>query len=618
MTEDPTELYSSDICHPQISQPVAIYSPLGSECGITCPLSDNTSNDVASVHKLCDNFDTLAQNSVVANAESICGYDDVQMSDSCSIEYDMSVCMDPDFIESSIGQNDFVSGDDDQFSYYDCSNVIPVCPMSVRLQPRHHIGTLESQMNAACWDYYLGYEDDIFTRDYLSKSIHFGFDIVDDYAPVPSYNCHNYSSVCSGPAHDYVSKIIQQEIIEGKYIRADYVPHCVHALGAVPKSDNTFRPITDCRRPIGQSINNFMNVICDDFSYCSVDDVAASMTEGCYMASVDIASAYRSMSVNPDHWTYQGVSWNLNDSPEYLMDTRMCFGLKCAPFQFTKVSNFVKDTMTRMGYKGIINYLDDFLVFGNTFQECQQAQVMLVTLLGQLGFNVSWKKCSSPSRSTRYLGIIFDSVDMCLILPDDKIDKLRSELKFFEKRSRATKRQLQRLCGILSYSAKVIKGARTFSRRVIDLLKKLPEGNPRIRLTTDFRYDMEWWDKCASSFNGYEYIIKRNEGDGPVFYTDSSLTGYGMVTSSDWIAGFYNSEDTPVFACDSCQDYHWFNVQVPLDSDNINYLELIPVYIGILRLAPLWRNHHMLCYSDNTQVVSMINRGTSANSSAMH
>ena len=57
-------------------------------------------------------------------------------------------------------------------------------------------------------------------------------------------------------------------------------------------------------------------------------------------------------------------------------------------------------------------------------------------LLGQPGFMVSWKKY--------------------------KIDKLFLELACFDGLVRATKRQLHGLCGILSYSAEVIKGARTF------------------------------------------------------------------------------------------------------------------------------------------------------------
>ena len=84
----------------------------------------------------------------------------------------------------------------------------------------------------------------------------------------------------------------------------------------------------------------------------------------------------------------------------------------------------------------------------------------------------------------------------------------------------------------------------------------------------------------------------------------------------DWIGGFFNKNQCPMFECDTCFDYHWINVEVPEDC-HINYLELIPVYIGLLIFANLFPDSHIVCYSDNTQVVSMINKGTSANHRAM-
>ena len=86
--------------------------------------------------------------------------------------------------------------------------------------------------------------------------------------------------------------------------------------------------------------------------------------------------------------------------------------------------------MKKLGYEYVINHLEDILVLSETYDECQEAQTMLITLLGQLGFHVSLKKCSSPSQLTQYLGIIFDSVNMKLVLPQAKMDKLYFELNF--------------------------------------------------------------------------------------------------------------------------------------------------------------------------------------------
>ena len=379
----------------------------------------------------------------------------------------------------------------------------------------------------------------------------------------------------------------------------------------------SFRPITDCRRPEGFSINNHMDSTFHTFNYVTMDQVAASVTQGCYMASVDISAAYRSISIHPDQWTYQGVMWPINGQLMPLWDARLSFGLRCAPYIFTNISNFVTDTMVRMGYLCVANYLDDFLVFGDTYLECQKVQTALITLLGDLGFLVSWKKCSTPSTSVRYLGIIIDSVNMTLSLPDDKLVKLRKELDFFVDRTRATKKQIQRLCGILAHGAKVIRGGRTFSRRIIDLLSGLGEGNPRIRLSEEFILDLQWWREFAAEFNGQEYIIYPNSGEGHIFATDASLSGYGLVSDYDWQGGFFNAQSYPegYYKCDLSHG-HWINVQVQ-DSQNINYLELVPIWLALQRYSNVWKDTHVLCLTDNTQVVAALRKGHSLNKQSM-
>ena len=372
--------------------------------------------------------------------------------------------------------------------YAEITDVVDIHTVPIYCRDKEHtIGGLYSQLNKTSWLHELSYENDSNLRDYLQFGVLNGVYIVNPEEEVESYFCKNYASVLEGDAHLFVDSLLKDELSQQKYILTDQQPHCVHALGAIPKGDGTYRPITDCKRPLGVSINNCMSDIVTTFSYNSIDDVVALLSPGDYMATIDISAAYRSVSVHPEHWKYQGISWELDGQQRFMLDTRVCFGLKNAPFLYSHISNFVVRCMHRRGYMRIVNYLDDFIVLGDSFQSCQEAQSVLIHLLISLGFYISWKKCTSPSSFTRYLGIDFDSNAMTISLPADKMEKLHNELQFFEGRTRATKRQLQRLCGILSQCGKVVKGSRTFSRRVIDLLKNLSDGNPRVNLTPGFR-----------------------------------------------------------------------------------------------------------------------------------
>ena len=63
------------------------------------------------------------------------------------------------------------------------------------------------------------------------------------------------------------------ELAEGMISKVDFKPTCVHSLGAVPKSGGGMRPITDCSRLIGRSVNNHCDSLFREFKYKSVDDV---------------------------------------------------------------------------------------------------------------------------------------------------------------------------------------------------------------------------------------------------------------------------------------------------------------------------------------------------------
>lgn len=479
---------------------------------------------------------------------------------------------------------------------------------------------LGSQMHIPSWDYELSYENDVNLRDYLHFGIHNGFLIVDQDCNVPSYECPNYSSVCSGKAFEFVNDVILKELSNGKYVTSESKPHCVHSLGAVPKKGtNKWRPITDCKRPLGNSINTFMTSTFHKFCYTTVDNIIDMLRPGMFMASIDISAAYRSILVHPSQWKYQGISWSVNGEPTYLLDTHLCFGLRCAPYIFTQVSNFIIRCLKRRGFSNCTAYLDDFLVTGETEQQCFLAQQNLIEILRSLGFFIAWDKCISPTQQLTYLGVTFDTTDMSVKIPPDKLSKLHEELNFFSEKKRATLKQIQRLCGVLAHCSKVVKGGRTFSHRIIELLKGWPPNTKRIRLSDQCKYDILWWKNFADIFNGKNLMIAYNFGQGPHFTTDACFAGYGLWTERDWQAGFFDSPSTPDISSLNSDHTHWVNIHLQdVDSSsNINVLELIPIWLSLIRWGHTWRDLHAVCFTDNTSVMCMVNKGFSVNKKCM-
>ena len=65
---------------------------------------------------------------------------------------------------------------------------------------------------------------------------------------------------------------------------------------------------------------------------------------------------------------------------------------------------------------------------------------------------------------------------------------------------------------------------------------------------------------------------------------------------------------------------NWQSFRPPdITRGNINILELLPILIAARKFGNMWINKRVIVYTDNTQVVSFINRATSKTSAvAMH
>jgi hypothetical protein len=75
-----------------------------------------------------------------------------------------------------------------------------------------------------------------------------------------------------------------------------------------------------------------------------------------------------------------------------------------------------------------IFYLDNNLVLGSTYHNCMANLMKALSLLIEAGFIINWEKSSLiPTTNFTFLGMIWDSVEGALSLPQDKLDRLRGQ-----------------------------------------------------------------------------------------------------------------------------------------------------------------------------------------------
>lgn len=165
---------------------------------------------------------------------------------------------------------------------------------------------------------------------------------------VESFDSENYLSILSEENKSKMDKIVRNEIANGVLEVVSEKSKCIHSLGTVGKPDGGIRPITNCSRPIGKCINDNMGGLTKSFSFKSVDNVVEIMKEKDYVTVVDIKSAYRAVSVDPEHSKLQGIHWEIEGEEKYILDRCLCFGLRCAPFYFFLISEFIYNILSNV------------------------------------------------------------------------------------------------------------------------------------------------------------------------------------------------------------------------------------------------------------------------------
>ena len=164
-------------------------------------------------------------------------------------------------------------------------------------------------------------------------------------------------------------------------------------------------------------------------SYASIDDAATVIlrlgrfTE---LAKLDIASAYCMVPVHPDDRPLLGMRWK----GKLYMDSALPFGLRSAPKVFTAIADGLEWILQERGGCKSIHYLDDFLFMGSPGSaECRASLKLAESTCKMLGVPLALEKQEGPSYQLVFLGIQFDTANLELWLPTEKLERLSTTVK---------------------------------------------------------------------------------------------------------------------------------------------------------------------------------------------
>ena len=221
--------------------------------------------------------------------------------------------------------------------------------------------------------------------------------------------------------------------------------------------------------------------------YTSIDNITNSLVKlgpAAQPDKVDISRAFRHLRVDPADIDLLSSQV---DQHHYI-DISTPFGFHHGSLFFQRCSDAIRYIMTSHGHTGLFNYIDD-LIYTGFSSEIQNSYEFLLNLLQELGLDISHKKLVAPATAVTYLGILVDSVNKTISIPQEKMQEIIKTCKIWSQKMYCSKTNLQSLLGLLLYITKCVKPARFFLNRMLQLLRDNYEVK-KILLTKEFFLDL--------------------------------------------------------------------------------------------------------------------------------
>lgn len=215
----------------------------------------------------------------------------------------------------------------------------------------------------------------------------------------------------SGQEKFVIKQQIDELLEKGAITETDAtVGQFLSCIFLVKKPDGAYRLILNLKR-----LNEFIDT--EHFKLEDSKVVKKLLSLNCFMISIDLKDAYYLISVAESDRKYLRFQFR----GKIYEFTCLPFGLNVAPYVFTKIMKPVISYLRLLKILLVI-YLDDLLIMGPSFESCSKSADIALALLQNLGFIINFNKSQlTPSKRCKFLGLIYDSQEMVVELPTDKI-----------------------------------------------------------------------------------------------------------------------------------------------------------------------------------------------------
>ena len=369
-----------------------------------------------------------------------------------------------------------------------------------------------------------------------------------------------------------------------------------------PKKDARYRRvIVDLSWPQGASINDGVDQVHYLDGPATVKLPTAEymvqrilqLGTGAWLYKTDLARGYRQLRVDPLDWPFLGFrhggSWYLDACPP--------FGLRSAAMCMQRTSEAICYMHEKEGFLSR-PYLDDFGGAEAGEERALRALRTLQAIMRELGVAEAEHKVHLPAQRMVWLGIIYDTVDMRMSIPQDKMAEIMEVLQQWDGRTMTTQRELQALIGLLQFVASVSPPVRIFTNRMLQCLRDTPTRG-RHGLSLGFRQDLRFFLDLLPMYNGVRIMDKKDLPYQGELELDACLTGCGATIGKQ-----YYSEAFPP--------------DVVAEGHIIAHLETLNVVVALKVWGRRWSGKRVRVNCDNTNACLAIQSGRSRDPFLQH
>ena len=244
--------------------------------------------------------------------------------------------------------------------------------------------------------------------------------------------------------------------------------------------------------------------------------------------------------------------------------------------------------LRRAGIRLII-YLDDLLFMHATQEGLREGMATARYLLENLGFVINLEKSVFvPTQKLEFLGFVINTIDMILVLPDDKVKSIKSLCRTLLGQQLVSVRDLSQLIGKLTASIQAVFPAPLHYRHLQHLKNQgLAKGSGYdscLPLSREAREEIQWWLVHLEAWNGRAILSSPPD---LVIETDASKVGWGAVCQGVRTGGL------------------WSQMEKKL---HINCLELLAGSFAVKSFTKNRLCAHVRLRMDNTTAVAYVNR----------